>query len=72
MCDVGQEEDFEAARAKALKVGAKKFIVDVRSPSTLCLTLAHTKGQDLREEFVKELIYPAVQANAIYEVRSES
>jgi hypothetical protein len=30
-----------------------------------CLT---SIAQDLREEFVKELIYPAVQANAIYEV----
>ncbi|KIM22696.1 hypothetical protein M408DRAFT_331947 [Serendipita vermifera MAFF 305830] len=27
MADVGQEEDFEAARAKALKVGAKKFFM---------------------------------------------
>ncbi|EPQ56746.1 argininosuccinate synthase [Gloeophyllum trabeum ATCC 11539] len=50
MADVGQEEDFEAARAKALKVGAKKFILE-----------------DLRREFVEELIYPAVQANCIYE-----
>ena len=31
MADVGQEEDFEAAREKALKVGASKFVVeDVR------------------------------------------
>ncbi|KAJ2782326.1 argininosuccinate synthetase [Coemansia javaensis] len=31
MADVGQEEDFEAARAKALKVGASKvFIEDLR------------------------------------------
>ncbi|KAI5118674.1 hypothetical protein M0805_003611 [Coniferiporia weirii] len=50
MADVGQEEDFEAARAKALKVGAKKFVLE-----------------DLKREFVTELIYPAVQANAIYE-----
>merc|ERR1711939_1280101 len=27
MADVGQEEDFEAARVKALKVGAKKFVL---------------------------------------------
>ena len=26
--------------------------------------------QDLRKEFIEELIFPAVQANAIYEVRS--
>jgi len=50
MADVGQEEDFEAARAKALKVGAKKFYL-----------------QDLKREFVEQLIYPAVQANCIYE-----
>ncbi len=27
MADVGQEEDFEAARSKALKCGAKDFIL---------------------------------------------
>ncbi|GAA6059893.1 hypothetical protein JCM10212_005276 [Sporobolomyces blumeae] len=50
MADVGQEEDFDAAREKALKIGAKKFF---------CV--------DLRKEFVEHLIYPAVQANCIYE-----
>ncbi|KIM88169.1 hypothetical protein PILCRDRAFT_814085 [Piloderma croceum F 1598] len=50
MADVGQEEDFEAARKKALAVGAKKFFLE-----------------DLKREFVNELIYPAVQANCIYE-----
>ncbi|KAF8475393.1 putative argininosuccinate synthase [Russula ochroleuca] len=50
LADVGQEEDFEAARQKALYVGAKKFFLE-----------------DLKREFVTELIYPAVQANAIYE-----
>ncbi|KAM0755758.1 argininosuccinate synthetase [Meredithblackwellia eburnea MCA 4105] len=50
MADVGQEEDFEAARVKALKIGAKAFHL-----------------VDLRREFVENLIYPAVQANAIYE-----
>lgn len=29
VADVGQEEDFEAARVKALKVGAKKFVLKV-------------------------------------------
>ena len=28
--DVGQEEDFDAAREKALKVGANKFFLEVR------------------------------------------
>ncbi|KAJ9126763.1 Argininosuccinate synthase [Naganishia onofrii] len=50
MADVGQEEDFEAAREKALKCGASKFFLE-----------------DLKREFVTELIYPAVQCNAIYE-----
>ncbi|RXK39043.1 argininosuccinate synthase [Tremella mesenterica] len=50
MADVGQEEDFEAARAKALKCGAVGFFL-----------------ADLKREFVEELIYPAVQCNAIYE-----
>jgi argininosuccinate synthase len=50
MADIGQEEDFEAARKKAIAVGAKKFFLE-----------------DLKREFVTELIYPAVQANAIYE-----
>ncbi|GAC98474.1 argininosuccinate synthase [Pseudozyma hubeiensis SY62] len=50
MADVGQEEDFEAARSKALKCGAKDFIL-----------------ADLKREFIEELIFPAVQANAIYE-----
>lgn len=51
MADVGQEEDFEAARTKALKVGAKDFVL-----------------ADMKREFIEQLIYPAVQANAIYEV----
>ncbi|OBZ73606.1 Argininosuccinate synthase [Grifola frondosa] len=50
MADVGQEEDFEAAKKKALAVGAKKFFLE-----------------DLKREFVTDLIYPAVQANCIYE-----
>ena len=50
LANVGQEEDFDAVREKALKCGAKEFIVE-----------------DLRREFVEELIFPAVQANAIYE-----
>jgi argininosuccinate synthase len=48
--DVGQEEDFEAVKAKALKTGAEKCIID-----------------DLKAEFVKEYIFPSIQANAIYE-----
>lgn len=50
LANVGQEEDFEAANEKALKIGATKFIVE-----------------DVRDEFVKELCFPAVQSNAVYE-----
>jgi hypothetical protein len=38
VADVGQEEDFEAARQKALKVGAKKFVLAVSlSECTVCI-----------------------------------
>jgi len=50
MANVGQEEDFEAAKAKALKIGASKVFIE-----------------DLRKEFVDELVFPAVQCNAVYE-----
>ncbi|KAK9759515.1 argininosuccinate synthetase, partial [Basidiobolus ranarum] len=50
LANVGQEEDFDAAREKALKIGASKVFIE-----------------DLRREFVEELIFPAVQANTIYE-----
>lgn len=50
MANVGQEEDFEAAKEKALKIGATKFV---------CV--------DCREEFVKDILFPAVQVNAVYE-----
>lgn len=50
MANIGQEEDFEAARAKALKIGASKYVL-----------------VDVREEFIKKVLYPAIQVNAIYE-----
>jgi argininosuccinate synthase len=48
--DVGNEHDFTAVRAKALKVGAIKALVI-----------------DAKELFVNYFIFPALQANAIYE-----
>jgi argininosuccinate synthase len=51
VADVGQEEDFETAKKKALKIGAVAVYIE-----------------DLRKEFVEELIFPAIQCNAIYEV----
>jgi argininosuccinate synthase len=50
MANIGQEEDFEAAKAKALKIGASKVFIE-----------------DLREEFVNDLIWPTVQSNMIFE-----
>ena len=48
--DIGQQEDWDAVRAKGLATGAEKVIVS-----------------DLREEFVRDYIFPAFRANAIYE-----
>ncbi len=48
--DVGQDEDLEAARTKALAVGATKAIV-----------------RDLRLEFVRDYVFPALRAGALYE-----
>src|SRR5262249_46613327 len=48
--DVGQQEDLEAARKKALATGAS------------CATI-----EDLREEFIREYIWPTLRAGAVYE-----
>ncbi|HEB13670.1 MAG TPA: argininosuccinate synthase, partial [candidate division CPR3 bacterium] len=50
--DLGQEDDFDAVREKALKVGASKVYIE-----------------DVKEEFVRDFIFPAIQANAVYEGR---
>lgn len=52
MANVGQQEDFEAARAKAMKIGASKVFLE-----------------DLCEEFVRDYIFQALKANALYEGR---
>lgn len=48
--DIGQGDDMNAVKDKALKTGASKVIVE-----------------DLREEFVKEYIWPTLRAGAVYE-----
>ena len=48
--DLGQGEDLEATRKKALKTGASKVYVE-----------------DLREEFVRDYIFPMLRADAVYE-----
>ncbi|XP_061460110.1 argininosuccinate synthase isoform X3 [Rhineura floridana] len=52
LANIGQDENFEKARKKALSLGAKKVYIE-----------------DISREFVEEFIWPAVQANAIYEDR---
>ena len=48
--DVGQQEDLEAARQKALATGASS-----------------TSIEDLREEFIRNYIWPTLRAGAVYE-----
>jgi len=50
--DLGQGEELEPARVKALELGIK--------PENIFI-------DDLREEFVKDFVYPMFRANAIYE-----
>ncbi len=48
--DLGQGEDLNAIKRKAIETGAKKVIID-----------------DLKEEFIKNYVFPMLRANAIYE-----
>ena len=48
--NVGQGEDLDAVRKKALATGAVDCVVS-----------------DLREEFVRDFVFPAISANAVYE-----
>ncbi len=50
--DIGQGEEVEPAREKALKLGIK--------PENIFI-------EDLREEFVRDFVFPMFRANAIYE-----
>lgn len=50
--DVGQNEDLKAAKTKALKLGIK--------PENIFVC-------DLKEEFVKDYVFPMFRANAVYE-----
>jgi argininosuccinate synthase len=52
VADVGQEDDFEEVRTRALKTGADDVVV-----------------VDMKEEFVTDFIFPAIQGDAIYEGR---
>src|ERR687897_2607604 len=48
--DLGQEEDLQAIKRKAIDTGASKAVIG-----------------DLREEFVKNYVFPMLRGNAIYE-----
>ena len=50
IADVGQGDETEPARQKAVDTGASDVVV-----------------ADLREEFVRDFVFPALRANAIYE-----
>src|SRR5512135_1346942 len=50
--DLGQGEELEPLRDKAIKTGASKIYID-----------------DLREEFVRDFVFPLLRANAVYEGR---
>lgn len=50
--DIGQGEELEPARAKALQLGIKKNNIFI---------------EDLREEFVRDFVFPMFRANALYE-----
>jgi argininosuccinate synthase len=50
--DIGQGEELEPLREKAIRTGASKIYID-----------------DLREEFVRDFVFPLLRANAVYEGR---
>src|SRR5438128_251167 len=50
--DIGQGEEVEPARRKALKLGIKRENIFI---------------EDLKEEFVRDFVYPMFRANAVYE-----
>ncbi len=50
--DIGQGEELEPLREKAIKTGASKIYID-----------------DLREEFVRDFVFPMLRANTVYEGR---
>ena len=44
LANCGQEEDFDAVKSKALKLGAERMIIE-----------------DVQQELIDELVWPAVQ-----------
>jgi argininosuccinate synthase len=50
LADLGQEEDSQSLKKRALRAGASKVYIE-----------------DLKEEFVKDFVFPLLRANAVYE-----
>jgi argininosuccinate synthase len=50
--DIGQGEELAPARRKALQLGIKRENIFI---------------EDLREEFVRDFVFPMFRANAVYE-----
>lgn len=50
--DLGQEDDLDEVREKAVTIGIKPENIHIR---------------DLREEFVRDFVFPMLRANALYE-----
>ncbi|MEA3124909.1 MAG: argininosuccinate synthase, partial [Caballeronia sp.] len=50
--DIGQGEELEPARKKALQLGIKQDNIFI---------------EDLREEFVRDFVFPMFRANTVYE-----
>ena len=48
--DLGQQDDMEELRRRAMETGASEVVVE-----------------DVREEFVRDFVFPALRANAVYE-----
>ncbi len=48
--DLGQQDDLEVLRERALATGAGEVVIE-----------------DVREEFVRDFVFPALRANAVYE-----
>jgi argininosuccinate synthase len=50
VADIGQKDEFDGLKEKALNTGASRVYID-----------------DLQDEFVRDFVFPALRANAVYE-----
>ncbi|MDY6935479.1 MAG: argininosuccinate synthase [Spirochaetota bacterium] len=52
VADIGQKDEFDSVKDKAVATGASKCYIE-----------------DIQEEFIRDYVFPAIKANAIYENR---